>query len=140
MLEILKRQTMEDDIRTSLDTAPEGIDDMITEMLKVYSSMFKGREAEEFNTILAWLSRASRPLTLAEVDAALRRLSPTASRVLSLEDKLRTTYASLLDIIRDDGLSTATLHARQISDRQPYLKLQRSPSPMHPLRSTSEKV
>jgi hypothetical protein len=118
MLEILKWQTMEDDIRTSLDTAPEGIDDMITEMLKVYSSMFKGREAEEFNTILAWLSRASRPLTLAEVDAALRRLSPTASRVLSLEDKLRTTYASHLDIIRDDGLSTATLHARQISDKQ----------------------
>jgi hypothetical protein len=46
MLEILKWRTTEDDIRTSLDTAPEGIDDMITEMLRIYSSMFKGREAD----------------------------------------------------------------------------------------------
>jgi hypothetical protein len=53
MLEILKWQTTEDDIRDSLRTAPAGIDDMITEMLKVYSSLLKGREAEEFNTILA---------------------------------------------------------------------------------------
>lgn len=41
MLEILKCQTTEDAIRESLRTAPDGINDMITEMLKVYSSMFK---------------------------------------------------------------------------------------------------
>ena len=115
MLEILQCQTTEDDICDSLRTAPEGIDDMITETLKVYSSMFRGREAEEFNTILAWLSRAARPLTLAEIDAALRRLSPAASRVLSLEDRMRNTYATLLDTIRDDGLSTALLQSRQQS-------------------------
>jgi len=115
MLEILKWQTTEEDIRASLDTAPTGIDDMITEMLKVYSSMLMGREVEEFNTILAWLSCACRPLMLAEMDAVLRRLSPTASKVLSLENKIRTTYSTLLDVIRDDGLSTATLQAQQVS-------------------------
>ncbi|KAH4600574.1 hypothetical protein HBI73_178420 [Parastagonospora nodorum] len=115
MLEILKWQTTENDIRDSLDTAPTGIDDMITEMLKVYSSMLKGREAEEFNTILAWLSCASRPLTLAEIDAALRRLSPSASPVLSLENKIRNTYATLIMLVRDDGQSTASIHA-QVAD------------------------
>jgi tetratricopeptide (TPR) repeat protein len=115
MLDILKWQTPESAMRNSLHAAPEGIDDIITEMLKVYSSMFKGPEAEEFNTILAWLSRATRPLTLYEIDAALRRLSPDASRVLSLEVKLKTTYAPLIDMIRVDGLSTAFLHARHSS-------------------------
>ncbi|KAF2027702.1 hypothetical protein EK21DRAFT_102397 [Setomelanomma holmii] len=113
MLDILKWQTTEIAMSDSLGTAPEGIDEMITAMLKVYSFMFKGREAEEFNTILAWLSRAPRPLTLHEIDAALRRLSPDASRVLSLEEKFRTTYASLIEVVRDDGLPTALLHARK---------------------------
>jgi hypothetical protein len=118
MLEMLRFQTTEDDIRESLRTAPIGIDDMITGMLKVYSSMFHGREAEEFNTILAWLSCAARRLMLSEIGAALRRLSPAASKVLSLEDKLRTTYASLIDVVRDDGLSTALLHSQQGSTVQ----------------------
>ncbi|KAF1919961.1 hypothetical protein BDU57DRAFT_585975 [Ampelomyces quisqualis] len=117
MLEILKWQTTEDDIRDSLRTAPAEIDDMITETLKVYSSLLKGREAEEFNTILAWLSCSARPLTLAEVDAALRRLSPSASKVLSLEHRLRTTYATLLNVIRDDGLSTASLQSQTTAIR-----------------------
>jgi hypothetical protein len=95
MLEILQHQTTEDDIRSSLDSAPLGTDDMITEILKVYSSILKRREGEEFNTILAWLARAARPLTLAEIDAVLRRLSPTAAKVLSLEQKLRDTYSQL---------------------------------------------
>jgi hypothetical protein len=50
MLGILKHQTTEDDIRNSLDSAPLGIDDMITEMLKVYSSTLKKKEAEKFRT------------------------------------------------------------------------------------------
>jgi hypothetical protein len=99
MLEILEHQTTEDDIRSSLDSAPLGTDDMITEILKVYSSILKRREGEEFNTILAWLARAARPLTLAEIDAVLRRLSPTAAKVLSLEQKLRDTYSSLLELL-----------------------------------------
>jgi tetratricopeptide (TPR) repeat protein len=111
MLGILQWQTTEDDIRDSLRNAPEAIDDMITEMMKVYSSLLKGREADEFNTILAWVSCAIRPLTLAEVDAALRRLSPSASRVLALEQKCREKYASLIDLVRDDGLSTASLQS-----------------------------
>jgi tetratricopeptide (TPR) repeat protein len=112
MLEILKHQTTEDDIRSSLDSAPLGTDDRITEILKVYSSILKRREAEEFNTILAWLACAARPLTLAEIDAVLRRLSPTAAKVLSLEQKLRDTYSSLLELLRDDGLSTWSLRSQ----------------------------
>ncbi|KAH7088830.1 hypothetical protein FB567DRAFT_619611, partial [Paraphoma chrysanthemicola] len=115
MLGILQWQTTEDDIRGSLRNAPDAIDDMITEMLKVYSSMLKGKEPEEFNTVLAWLSCATRPLTLAEVDAILKRLSSSASRVLALERKFRDKYASLIDLIRDDGLSTATLQSSRSS-------------------------
>ncbi|KAF2829113.1 hypothetical protein CC86DRAFT_403770 [Ophiobolus disseminans] len=63
MLEILKWQTTEADVRRSLATAPTGIDDMIIDVLKV----------------------------------------------LSLEDKLRDTYASLIGVFRDDGLSTGEL-------------------------------
>ena len=111
MLEILKYQTTEDDVRHSLRTAPEGIDGMVTEMLKVYSSIFEGREAEEFNTILSWLSCAARPLTLAEIGAALRRLSPSGSRVLSLEKTFRDTCSSLISLVRDDGLSTDSMQS-----------------------------
>jgi tetratricopeptide (TPR) repeat protein len=111
MLGILQWQTTEDDIRESIRAAPDAIDDMVTQMLKVYSSMLKGREAEEFNTILAWLSCATRPLTLAEVDAALRRLSPSGGRVLALEQRFRETYSTLINLVRDDGISTSSLES-----------------------------
>lgn len=112
MLEILEFQTIEEDIRMHLRTAPQGIDDMTTEMLEVYSTILKGREAEELNSILTWVSCAARPLTLAELDAVLRRLSPSAGPVLALEERLRTTYASLIELTRDDGLSNAGLRSK----------------------------
>ncbi|KAF2105683.1 hypothetical protein BDV96DRAFT_592119 [Lophiotrema nucula] len=112
MFEILLAQTTEEDLLKSLATAPEDIDNMIKRILEVYSSTLHGRQPEEFNVILAWLSCAGRPVSLAELDAVLRRLSPTGSKVLGLEKRLRERFATLFTLIRDDGLSTGMLQAR----------------------------
>ncbi|KAL1597878.1 hypothetical protein SLS60_008365 [Paraconiothyrium brasiliense] len=112
MLNILEVQSTEQEILDCLNRAPTDIEGMIREVLKVYSSTLKGREAEEFNTILAWISFAARPLTLAELDAVLRRSSPSGGPVLSLEAKLRERFGSIITLTRDDGLSTGMLQSR----------------------------
>jgi hypothetical protein len=43
----------------------------MTEGLKAYGSIIESKDAEELNVILAWLSHADRPLTIAELDAVL---------------------------------------------------------------------
>ncbi|KAJ4352389.1 uncharacterized protein N0V89_007737 [Didymosphaeria variabile] len=112
MFDVLKMQSTEQEIRDCLDKAPSDIEDMIREVLKMHSSTLNSREAEEFNTILAWVSFAARPLTLAELDAVLRRSSPSGGPVLSLEAKLREKFGSLFTLTRDDGLSTGMLQSR----------------------------
>jgi tetratricopeptide (TPR) repeat protein len=112
MLNVLEVQSTEQEILHVLNTAPTDIEGMVREVLKVYSSTLKGREAEEFNTILAWISFAARPLTLAELDAALRRAAPSGGPVLSLEAKLREKFGSVITLVRDDGLSTGMLQSR----------------------------
>ncbi|KAF2682294.1 hypothetical protein K458DRAFT_456173 [Lentithecium fluviatile CBS 122367] len=77
-----------------------------------YSSTLKGSKPKDFNMMLAWISCAAKPLTLAELDAALRRNSPTGSRVLSLETKLREKFGSLITLLRDDGLPIGMLQSR----------------------------
>jgi hypothetical protein len=105
MLDILKWQTAEDDIQQCLHVALSGIDDMVTEMLKVYSSVLKEKEHEELKTILAWLLCATRPSRYVELEAALQRLSPTGSKAISLENRIQGTYASLLEIRHDNVVS-----------------------------------
>ncbi|KAF2108066.1 hypothetical protein BDV96DRAFT_653272 [Lophiotrema nucula] len=109
MFEILSKQTTEEAMRKRLDDAPAAINDMITIVLKVYSSTLKAREPDEFNLILAWLACAARPLSLAEIAAVLSTLSPTGSKVLGLERRLKENFATLISLVRDDGLSVATL-------------------------------
>ena len=104
ILDILRWQTTEDDIRQCLHTAPSGIEDMITELLKVYAIDLKEEEAEEFNTILVWLSCATCPLRYIELEAALQRQSPSRSKALPLVDHLLGTYALLLEIRHEDGV------------------------------------
>jgi len=120
MLEVLEAQTTEQDILDHLAAAPADVDGVIREVLKVYSSTLNGKEAEELNTVIAWMSCAVRPLNMSELDAILRRTSPTGSRVLSLEMKLREKFGSLITLVRDDGLTTGMLQSRtQRSDHQP---------------------
>ncbi|KAF2866426.1 hypothetical protein BDV95DRAFT_631856 [Massariosphaeria phaeospora] len=101
MLEILEAQSTEKDILDQLAAAPSNIEG--------------GSEPREFNTILAWLAYATRPLSLTELDTILRRLSPCGNKVLSLETKLRERYGSLVTLVRDDGLSTGMLQMRGYS-------------------------
>jgi hypothetical protein len=51
------------------------------------------------------LSHAGWPLTVAELDAVLQRLSPSGENVPSLEERITSKYASLIKLTRDDGLS-----------------------------------
>ncbi|KAF2709128.1 hypothetical protein K504DRAFT_408621, partial [Pleomassaria siparia CBS 279.74] len=109
LLDIFKYQRNEDQLLKCLNEPPPGIETMITEVLKMYSAVLKAGEPEELNLVLAWLACAPRPLTLSEVDAVLMRMSGSGKRVFSLENRLRQEYASLVVLIRDDGVSTAEL-------------------------------
>jgi hypothetical protein len=103
MLEILKWRPTEADIRCQLASAPKGIEDLMTEGLKAYGSIIESKDAEELNVILAWLSHADLPLTIAELDTVLQRLSPSGEKITSVKDLMKGDYASLIALTRDDG-------------------------------------
>jgi hypothetical protein len=65
MLEILKWRPTEANTRCQIASAPKGIEDLMTEGLKAYGSIIESKDAEELNVILAWLSHADLPLTIA---------------------------------------------------------------------------
>jgi hypothetical protein len=119
MLKELLKKRNEGAIRTALDSAPRGLDQMIRHVLEGFSLSLKDNidAAEELNTLLAWVTCAPRPLTLEELDAVLKLESPTGDGNWWLEGTLRKQFASFFMLVREDGLTTADLQrARPAED------------------------
>jgi hypothetical protein len=119
MLRELLKKRNEGAIRTALDTAPQGLNQMIRHVLEGFSLSLKDNidAAEELNTLLAWVTCAPRPLSLQELAAVLKVKSPTGDAPWWLEGTLRKQFASFFMLIREDGLSTADLQrARTLED------------------------
>jgi hypothetical protein len=109
--ELMNKKRNEGAIRTALETAPRGLNEMIHHVLEGFSSSLKGNPdaAEELNTLLAWVTCAQRPLRLEELDTLLKVNSSTGTNNWGLEGTLRIQYASFFSLIREDGLTTADL-------------------------------
>jgi hypothetical protein len=109
--ELMNKKRNEGAIRTALETAPRGLNEMIRHVLEGFSSSLKGNTdaAEELNTLLAWVTCAQRPLTLEELDTLLKVISSTGTGNFWLEGTLRIQFASFFSLIREDGLTTADL-------------------------------
>ncbi|KAF2651762.1 hypothetical protein K491DRAFT_781634 [Lophiostoma macrostomum CBS 122681] len=100
MFVVLSKQKNEDDIR-----------DLLT-------STLNGQEVQELNLILAWLTCATRPLNLSELQAVLLWSSKTGSRALALAHRLGEELTFLFELIRDDGLSTRSLRREKLQSRR----------------------
>ncbi|KAL3475111.1 hypothetical protein BJX99DRAFT_259727 [Aspergillus californicus] len=112
MLTELNGKTRAGSMLESLHKAPKGLDAMIRHVLETFSSRLNEEEAIDLNIILAWVSCAHRPLTLWELNDILYVEQETHDNRLALEDALRTQYASLFVLNREDGLTTADLAVR----------------------------
>jgi tetratricopeptide (TPR) repeat protein len=88
----------------------------------VHSSTLETQELHELNVNLAWVVSTARPLSLAELDAVLRRTVTNGNMILGLETRVREKYGSLFTLLRYDGLSTGILQARNHLSKQvgPY--------------------
>lgn len=109
MLTELNRKTRASTMLESLHKAPKGLDAMLKHVLETFSSRLNEEEATELNIILGWVACSDRPLTLRQVDEILSVELQTDDDKLRLEDALRTQYASLFVLNREDGLTTADL-------------------------------
>lgn len=109
MLTELNGKTKAGSMLESLHKAPKGLDAMLRHVLETFSSRLNEEEAIDLNIILAWVSCADRPLTLEELNEILHVELETHDDRLALEDALRTQYASLFVLNREDGLTTADL-------------------------------
>ncbi|KAL4914045.1 hypothetical protein BDW62DRAFT_204983 [Aspergillus aurantiobrunneus] len=88
----------------------KGLNDMLQNVLENYSMLFEDQEdAADFNTILAWIACAAEPLYLAELDEILRLRSGADEGISKFEERLRLEWGVLLDLNRDDSLTTADL-------------------------------
>lgn len=109
MLTELNGRTRASTMLESLHKAPKGLDAMLKHVLETFSSRLNEEEAIDLNIILGWVACSDRPLTLRELDEILAVELKTNDDKLGLEDALRTQYASLFVLNREDGLTTADL-------------------------------
>jgi hypothetical protein len=111
MLKELLKKRNEGAIRTALNTAPRGLDEMIRHVLEGFSFSLKENTdaAEDLNTLLAWVTCAQRPFKLEELDTLLKVKSSTGDGNWWLEGTLRMQFASFFMLTREDGLTTADL-------------------------------
>ncbi|KAL2847599.1 hypothetical protein BJX68DRAFT_268002 [Aspergillus pseudodeflectus] len=107
--EELNGKTRAGSMLESLHKAPKGLDAMLRHVLETFSGRLNDEEAIDLNIILAWVACADRPLSLRELDEILNVELETHDDRLALEDALRTQYASLFVLNREDGFTTADL-------------------------------
>lgn len=107
----LGNRTRADKVREALHRAPKGLNEMVRTVLENYSMMFEDeQEAGDFNTVLSWVTCAAvLPLPLAVIDEALRIRLGDEEGIPGLEERLRREWGVLLDLKRDDGLTTDDL-------------------------------
>ncbi|KAF2108030.1 hypothetical protein BDV96DRAFT_606018 [Lophiotrema nucula] len=103
----------ENDVCACLDRSISDINHMISQMFAGFHSRLKSEAWKELEIILRWLSYAERPLLLSEMGEILTRTLPHQGKVFGLEKRLRERFGSFILLIRDDGLSTGILQARQ---------------------------
>lgn len=111
MMQELRQKKRASHIRESLHRAPKGLDEMLQHVLKGFSSTLNGDDSEDLNTMLMWVTCATRPLSLRELDVILRLQSPEGDAVLSLESMLRKQFASFFVLTRKKKSFTADLQA-----------------------------
>lgn len=106
MMQELSQKSRSSSISQSLHHAPKGLEKMMQHVLKGFSSMLKGDDPDDLNTMLMWVTCAPRPLYLGELKVILKLRSPGGNEVLSLKEKLRKRFASFFVLTRKDRLST----------------------------------
>lgn len=102
-------------IRKALREAPRGLPKMIRHVLEGYSiSLGESPDVlHDFNELLIWVAVTARPLKLGEINSVLKWRSESGEGMIGLERSLRTQFASLFTLVRQDGLSTGDLHRLQ---------------------------
>ncbi|KAF2650584.1 hypothetical protein K491DRAFT_666962, partial [Lophiostoma macrostomum CBS 122681] len=109
---ILKDLRRKSSAREMLDCANaglSGIGDVIGHILRNYKSNLDRGEQHMLSLILAWIYSAQRPLTLGEISDALTFDLRNGDSVFFLEQRLRGRFAGLINLTREDGLSTRGL-------------------------------
>lgn len=119
MLTELSGKTRASSMLESLHKAPKGLDEMLQHVLETFSARLNEEEAANLNIILALVACADTPVRLIELDQVLKIESQAGDGMLGLEVTLRTQYASLFVLNRDDGLTTADLAGRKGTFTQP---------------------
>jgi hypothetical protein len=102
MLEILRWQTTNDGIREAIDCAGNHVSSMVTDLLRTYGTVLDVKEVEELDLIFLCVSHAARPLAVSE----LGNIIESTMDAHALAERIRKQYSGLLQLVRDDGLST----------------------------------
>lgn len=110
MIRELGHKSRPENLREALHRAPKGLNEKVRNVLENYSLMFEDEdEAGDFNAILSWVACAAEPLPLAVMDDVLCRRVGDEEGIPKLEERLRSEWGVLLDLNRDDGLTTDDL-------------------------------
>lgn len=109
MLQEIATKTHQNRIREALKSAPKGLKDTIRHVLERFSQDLEQDDIDDLNELLTWVTCAQRPLTLSELDDAMKIKSKDGTGIIDLEGQLRNRFASFFSVSREDGLSTNDL-------------------------------
>jgi tetratricopeptide (TPR) repeat protein len=109
MLQELAKKRNETSMRKALEKAPWGLNEMLRHVLATFAERSDEEELEYLNETLLWVTCASQPWRLGEIEAILRLKSPEGDGMIDLEGALRRQWASFFSLDREDGLTTADL-------------------------------
>jgi Cdc6-like AAA superfamily ATPase len=112
MLDQIYDMSRPSDINDALNNAPRSLSKMIRHIFERLEEDLRGFRKDDFKEILAWVTCAQRPLTLAELRTILRLRPPLGEGVPDLEERLRGQFASFFSLTRLDGLTTEALLER----------------------------
>jgi hypothetical protein len=115
VLKAVANERREDKMLETLKKSPRSYSKLIQHTLE----LFEENEADDLNTMLTWVFGARRTLMLGELDSILQLKNDCAT--VYLEGQLRTRYASLFTLLREDGRTTEDLqvdhsHSNELED------------------------
>ncbi|KAI9756718.1 MAG: hypothetical protein M4579_003719 [Chaenotheca gracillima] len=116
MIKDLKAKRREGQIRAALTQSPKFLPDIIQRSLDRLSDELGEEDIADLNEMLEWVISAKTPLSLRRIDEAMNLKNGEGGSLVPLEDQLRKSYASLFNLVREDGLSTDDLLTGNLSN------------------------
>ncbi|KAF2829129.1 hypothetical protein CC86DRAFT_184976 [Ophiobolus disseminans] len=88
----------------TIDLLPNTLDSAIKQVIERFRWRHIPNEAKEVDSIVTWMGRSLRPLSLLDLCTALGSIMPSEKDAIALGKRILNRYILIFKLIRDDGV------------------------------------